>query len=259
MSGDSALTLSFLNRVSVFETLRVYNGRVFLWEEHWRRLSESCRALGHPLLLNKEAFGRWLNASLREQHLKNAALRASLHWDADGRAEGVLFIRPFISHPKEWYEKGVMLRSTVYRRSSPRAQDPQVKASQYVGGVLAILDAGGERPHELLFAGPGGTIAEGAVSNVFIIREKCLLTPSPASGILKGVTRAHVLRLAAKRGLETEEIPLTRHDLYTAHECFITNTSSEILPAVEIDGRRIGDGKPGKLTRALGKDFRKSR
>ena len=151
------------------------------------------------------------------------------------------------------------LRSTVGRRPSPRAQDPQIKCSQYVGGVLAMLDGSSREPHELLFFGPGGTVAEGTVSNIFIVKEKSLLTPSVGSGILRGVTRAFVLELARKRGLRVVETTLTRHDLYTADECFLTNTSSEVLPVVRVDARCIGDGSPGPITRALGEDFRKER
>ena len=114
-------------------------------------------------------------------------------------------------------------------------------------------------PHEFLFFGPEGTLAEGTVSNVFIVKRKCLLTPSVASGILKGVTRDLVLSLAKERGWPVAETPLTRHDLYTADECFLTNTSSEVLPVVAVDGRSIGDGRPGPLTRALRRDFKKHR
>ena len=102
-------------------------------------------------------------------------------------------------------------------------------------------------------------MAEGTVSNVFIVRQNALLTPSAGSGILKGVTRSFVLELALRRGIRTLETPLTRHDLYTAEECFMTNTSSEILPVVRVDGRTIGTGLPGTLTLLLGKDFKKYR
>ena len=122
-----------------------------------------------------------------------------------------------------------------------------------------MLDKGDLEAHELLFFGPSGTVAEGTVSNVFIIKRKCLLTPSVSSGILRGVTRGIVMDLARKRGWRVLETHLTRHDLFTADECFLTNTSSEVLPVVELDDRRIGDGKPGPLTRILGDDFKKIR
>ncbi len=226
------------------------------------RLTESCLALGQTLPVRARQLKAWLVVSLKETGLKNASLRLSVHWfSQEGRL--LLFLTPFESHPKSWYEKGVALRSTVCRRPSSRAQDAQAKTSQYVSGVLAHLDAAGEdglsRPHELLFLGPSGTVAEGTVSNIFIFKEKSLLTPSVSSGILRGVTRAVVMDLARKRGWRVLERHLTRHDLYTARECFLTNTSSEVLPVVTLDGRRIGDGAPGPLTRLLGEDFKKLR
>ncbi len=201
---------------------------------------------------------KWLDVSLRESGFRNASLRLSVHWGQSGEGRLLLFLTSFESHPKEWYEKGVELRSTVSRRPSSRAQDTQAKTSQYVSGVLAKLDSAGAA-HELLFLGPQGTVAEGTVSNIFIIKEKCLLTPSVGSGILRGVTRGIVMDLARKRKWRVLETTLTRHDVYTADECFITNTSSEALPVVAVDGRRIGDGNPGPLTRLLGEDFKKLR
>jgi len=268
------LPLKFLDRTSVFETFRVYEGRLFSWQKHLERLSESCLALGQTLPVSARELKGWLDASIDESGFLNASLRLSIHWSPDeGRL--LLFLRPFESHPKDWYENGVALRSTVCRRPSLRAQDTQVKASQYVSGVLAMLDDVGAdlvpvqhraatrvaptQTHELLFFGPSGTVAEGTVSNIFIIKQKSLLTPSVSSGILKGVTRGLVMDLARKRGWCVLETPLTRHDLYTAEECFLTNTSSEVLPVVRLDDRRIGGGAPGPLTRLLGEDFKKLR
>ena len=259
-ANAGVLPLGFLDRASVFETLRVYEGRIFCWKEHLERLSESCSALGQALPVPAGELKDWLDKSVLESGLRNASLRLSVHWaETEGRL--LLFLRSFESHPRDWYEKGVALSSTVCRRPSPRVQDTQIKSSQYVSGVLAMLDYAvtPARPHELLFFGPSGTIAEGTVSNVFIIKRKSLLTPSVSSGILKGVTRGIVIGLARKRGWQVLEAHLTRHDLYTADECFLTNTSSEVLPVVRLDDRRVGDGKPGPLTRVLGEDFKKIR
>ena len=258
-SESAALTLGFLNSTSVFETLRVYGGRIFLAEEHALRLSESCAALGHALPLGQSGLKRWLEQSVRQSGFPDATLRVSVHWAPGGGGELLLFVREFGSHPKAWYEKGVALRTAVGRRPTLKAQDPQIKASQYVCGVLASLDRGELPAHELLFLGPLGTVAEGAVSNIFIVKEKCVLTPSVGSGILKGVTRGFVIELALKRGLRVTETPLSRHQIYTADECFITNTSSEVLPVVRVDGRTIGAGHPGPLTQKLAEDFGKNR
>lgn len=209
------------------------------------------------LPLGKNEFDRWLRDSIRQSGFLDATLRVSVHWRKQGDGELLLFVREFKSHPRVWYETGVALRTAVGRRPALRAQNSQVKASQYVCGVLATLDEGGSA-HELLFLGPLGTVAEGTVSNIFIFKEKCLLTPSVGSGILKGVTRGFVMNLARKRHWVVLERPLSRHELYTAEECFITNTSSEILPVVRLDERVIGSGHPGPVTKSLAEDFRKS-
>ncbi len=259
------MPLAFLDRLSVFETLRAYGGRIFHWEKHFERLRGSCRALNETPPFTESELKSWLDASLKESGHPDASLRVAVHWapsTGSGRAEEgrlVLFIRPFSSHPREWYEKGVALRTAVSRRWTLKAQDPQVKSSQYVSGVLAFLDKGGLDAHELLFFGSGGTVAEGTVSNIFIVKGKRLLTPSAASGILKGVTRGVVIGLARKRGWTVAETELTRHEFYSADECFLTNTSSEVLPVVKLDGRVIGDGKPGPRTKTLGEDFKKLR
>jgi len=260
------LPLEFLDRLSVFETLRVYGGRIFSWEKHFERLHDSCRALNEVLPLEERELKAWLTSSLNESGHKDASLRVAVHWDGREGGRLVLYIRPFHSHPAIWYEKGVVLRTAVSRRWTLKAQDPQVKASQYVSGVLAFLDKGDLEAHELLFFGAGGTVAEGTVSNIFIVKGKRLLTPSVASGILKGVTRGIVIGLAHKRGWTVAETELTRHEFYSADECFLTNTSSEVLPVVKLDGRVIGDarlpggqGRPGPWTRLLIEDFKRLR
>ena len=258
-SANGVLPLAYLDRVSVFETMRVYGGRIFVWPQHLERLAESCRALGEALPFEPAALKRWLDAAIRESGHVNATLRVSVHWDDGNGGRVLVFVRPFDSHPRSWYEKGVRLRTAVSRRWTLKAQDPQIKASQYVSGVLAFLDKSGLEAHEMLFFGGGGTVAEGTVSNVFIVKGKRLLTPSVASGILKGVTRALVIGLAGKRGWPVAETELTRHEFYAADECFLTNTSSEVLPVVSIDARTIGSGVPGPLTRLLAEDFKKLR
>ena len=169
-----------------------------------------------------------------------------------------MIIREFEGHPASWYEKGVTLTTSVVRRPFLKAQESQVKASQYVNGVLAYLDRGNSKDHELIFLDTNLQVAEGTVSNIFAVgHPKRLLTPPASSGILRGVTRGFVMMLAKKAGMDVEETPLTRHDLYNAAECFMTNTSSEILPVVCMDGRKVGNGKPGHISKRLLREFRK--
>jgi branched-chain amino acid aminotransferase len=253
----AGLPPAYLNKISVFETLRSYGGKIFRLEEHLERLSESCRGVSCSLPLESAAMGRWIEGRSRESGLKDAVLRFSVHWISESQGIFVIIIREFRSCPAEWYRKGIGLRTVVSRRWTLRAQDAQIKGSQYVSGVLAHLDQKNPKPHELVFLGQGGYLAEGTVSNLFLVKRKSLLTPSVASGILRGVTRGFVIELAQKRRLKIDEAALTRHELYNADECFITNTSSEILPAVSVDGRPIGNGRPGPISQSLLRDFRR--
>lgn len=225
--------------------------------EHLKRLAGSLRGIGKPLAVPTAELERWVEDSLEESGFAEALLRLSVHPTPSKEGMLVIIIRAFKPYPKEFYEKGVALKTTVSRRWTLKAQDSQVKASQYVSGVTAFLDNGRGGTHEFIFLGEGGVVAEGTISNIFIVKEKRLLTPHAASGILRGVTRGLTMDLARKRGLEVIETLMTRHEIYSADECFITNTSSEILPVAAMDERRIGAGGPGPVTRMLAKDFKK--
>ncbi len=256
-SGNSGLLeVSYLNKLSVFETLRAYDGVFFHLEEHWQRLGWSCAGMGYSLPLEKDSLTAWLYEVLAESGWKDAIMRVSIHWNSPGAGTLVAMAREFRSHPEAWYRDGVVFNTAVTRRPDLKADNPQIKCSQYVGGVLASIDGSGVESHELLFLGNAGFAAEGSVSNIFIVKEKRVLTPSVASGILSGVTRAFVIELCLARGLQTQETFLTRHEIYNADECFMTNTSSEILPVVKLDGRLIGSGQPGPVTKILAADFK---
>ena len=236
--------------------MRAYEKKVFCLGEHLDRLSGSCRGIGRRLPLSALEIGRWLQTALKEARIADALLRLSVHWKGANEGAMLLIASEFHAHPRQWYEEGVKLKTAVQRRSNPKAQDSQVKASQFMGGVLAYLSEAGRDFHELVFLDQRGMVAEGTVSNIFILEKKRLLTPSVSSGILRGVTRGVALELAQKRRFKIQETRLTRHEVYAADECFLTNTSSEILPVVSLDGRVIGNGKPGAVTRILMTDFK---
>lgn len=257
------LSVDALDKLACFETLRAYGGTLFHVDTHLARLSESCLAIGQPLPVALTVLKTWLKDSLKESGFQGALLRVSVHWTNPRGGTLVVIIREFKAYPEVLYQKGVSLRTAVSRRWTLKSQDSQIKTSQFMNGVIAYLDKDGVearhggQAHELIFLGQGGVVAEGTVSNIFIASQKRLLTPSVSSGILRGVTRGIVIDLARKRGLEIIETGLTRHEVYSAAECFITNTSSEILPVVSVDDRSIGDGKPGAVTRMLAADFKK--
>jgi branched-chain amino acid aminotransferase len=231
---------------------------VFHFEQHWQRLAESAQGLDFSLPFTQEQCRYWTLQMIQRSSWPDAILRLSVHWLNNGSGAIVFMLRPFKAYPAALYKKGVTLASAVPRRWSVKAQDSRLKASQYTNGVLAVLDNLGSDTRELIFLNQDGYVAEGSVSNIFIVKGKQLLTPCAASGILKGVTRDVVIALAKKRGLKVSETFLTRHEIYTAQECFMTNTSSEVLPVVRVDARTIGDGKPGPVARNLRNDFYRS-
>jgi len=257
---DGLPAAGFLDRVACFETLRVYGGRIFRLTEHLGRLADSCKGIGAPFPLDVPALSAWVEGGLKGSGHADALLRLSVHAAAGGGTALVLMVRPFAAHPAAWYRDGVAIRMAVGRRSSAKAQDPQIKASQFMTGVVASLDTASDPApaHEIVLSGPAGTVAEGTVSNLFAVKAKRLLTPSVASGILRGVTRGVVLEAARREGLEVVETFLTRHEFYAADECFLTNTSSEVLPVIRFDGRVIGKGRPGPVTRKLARAFRRA-
>ncbi|MBI3251764.1 MAG: aminotransferase class IV [Candidatus Omnitrophica bacterium] len=206
-----------LDKIAYFETLRAYGGKIFCLDRHLERLEESCRAALDALPIGKSELGRRLTRSLAESGLAEAVLRVSVSWEDEKKGSAIVMVREFKPRDPELYRKGIELRTAVMRRWGFRAQDPKIKASQFMNGVLAFLDKGDAPADELLFLGQNGVVAEGSISNIFIVREKRLLTPDTASGILRGVTRGLVTELAQKRKIPFVETLLTRHEIYNAN------------------------------------------
>lgn len=218
--------------------------------------------LSRAVPLDERAFGELIGEGVRESGYTEALARVALHWDREGGCSVSLILRPYAGAAPERLERGVELVTVAGRRGPAHGQDWRLKASDYVSGVLAHLDTeamDGAPGPERLFLTPGGEVAETTVANVFIVRGKSLLTPWPASGILVGVTRSAVLESAPRLGLMPLETALTRHDLYTAEECFLTSASCEALPVVRVDGRTVGTGAPGPRARQILQHFERLR
>jgi branched-chain amino acid aminotransferase len=154
-------------------------------------------------------------------------------------------------YPEELYEKGMRVISATTVRNHPLAIPPQVKSLNYLNNILAKIEALDSNVPEAIMYNHEGYVAEATGDNVFIVRNSVVYTPPVEAGGLEGITRAVVIRLARQQGLEIIEKNLTRYDLYVCDELFLTGTAAEVIGAVEIDGRIIGDGKPGPVTRLL--------
>ena len=152
-------------------------------------------------------------------------------------------------YPKGLYEKGMALITVPTTRNFANAINPAIKSLNYLNNILAKIEAKIGGCEEAIMLNPEGFVAECTGDNVFAVQEGRLLTPPLSAGALRGITRGAVLDLASEQGIDTAEPALSRYDLYCADECFITGTAAEIVPIVKIDGRVIGNGRPGKLTR----------
>ncbi|MCH1495226.1 MAG: aminotransferase class IV, partial [Rubripirellula sp.] len=159
-------------------------------------------------------------------------------------------------YPAELYENGLELVTASTIRNHPAALSPRIKSLNYLNNVLAKMEGLKAGCKEALMLNHQGLVAECTGDNVFIVKANRLITPPKEAGILEGITRNAVLELATEAGIETAEEPLTRHDLFVADECFLTGSAAEVIPVVVLDGRSIGDGTPGPITKQLNDAFR---
>ena len=253
----------------VFEGIRSYNGKVLKLQTHLRRFFESAKAIRLDLPYSFDQLA--------------SAIRQTL--DANGRADGyirlcatrgigTMGINPFLSptpsvfvitcdlkmYPQELYDNGMRVITSSVIRNHPAAMSPRIKSNNYLNNILAKIEAIDAGCLEAVMLNTQGNVAECTGDNIFIAKHGKLKTPPLHAGILEGITRNIVIVLARGLGLELGETDITKHDLYTADEMFLTGTGAEVIAVTEIDGRKIGngedEGKPGPLTLKLNQAFR---
>jgi branched-chain amino acid aminotransferase len=164
----------------------------------------------------------------------------------------VIIVDEIRLYPREAYERGLRMITATARRPAVDALDGRVKSLNYLNNILARIEANRAGVEEALMLTPEGYVCECSADNVFVVVRGEVWTPPAHLGLLRGITRDTVLALASDLGIGAAERPFTLHDVYTADECFLTGTGAEVAPVVEVDGRRIGDGRPGPLTARLG-------
>ena len=264
----------------VFEGIRSYHGLIFKLREHIERLFESAHTIMLAIPMTKEALIEVVKQSLRVNRLRDAYVRLVVT-----RGEGDLGLDPrkcarptvFVIadkielYPKSLYDKGLELITVATQRNAPEALNPQIKSLNYLNNILAKIEAITAGYEEAIMLSSSGYVTECTGENLFIVSaqsfsarggsasgggRKQLLTPPPYIGVLRGITRQTVMTIGRRLRLEVREELLTRHDLFNADECFLTGTAAEIVPVVKIDGRRIGAGKPGPVTKRLQQAFR---
>jgi branched-chain amino acid aminotransferase len=248
----------------VFEGIRIYNRRIFRLDAHLTRLYASARALALEIPLAPAAMADAVAATVRANARADGYIRLLVT-----RGVGELGIDPQTCptpsviiivtdvkvYPRERYARGVKVMTSATRQVSHGAIDPRVKSLNYLKNILAKIDAQRAGADEAIMLNAEGFIAECSADNIFVVRNRTLQTPSPLDGALEGITRGVILQLAAEAGIAAREARLTRYDLYTADECFVSGTGAEIMPVVDADGRAIGTGAPGPLTQRLSQAF----
>lgn len=250
----------------VFEGIRVYSGRVFLHQQHIDRLYESAKAIRLTIPLSPSEMIAAVEETVKANHLKDGYVRlvvtrgaGSLGLDIRRTSNPqVIIIADNISlYPPETYTKGMNLVTASTIRNHPGALSPRIKSLNYLNNILARIEGTDAGMVEALMLNHKGEVAECTGDNIFIVKHGVLRTPGPDAGILEGITRNAVMELAREAGITVEECALTRHDLYVADEMFLTGTAAEVVAVVTLDGRKIGNGEPGPVTRDLLERFRK--
>jgi branched-chain amino acid aminotransferase len=248
-----------------FETLRAYDGTWFRLDAHLDRLFDAARFLLIAMPTSRSDLARLAYAALERSGLRDAYLRITVSRGVGERGiDPALCPSPTLSlivkevplYPAAWYDSGIPTRIVSVRRIAEDALSARIKGCNYQNLILAKLEANQHGAPEGLLLNAEGFLAEGTVSNVFIARRGELLTPTPTCGCLEGITRGAVIELARQNRSGVRETRISRYDLYTADECFLTSSLMELLPVVDVDGRAIGDGKPGEVTRRLHRLYR---
>jgi branched-chain amino acid aminotransferase len=248
----------------VFEGIRAYDGRIFKLKEHIDRLYESAKTIMLKIPVTRRRLIEDVKKTVRKNRLRDAYIRVVVT-----RGTGKLGLNPFICknpqviviaykidlYPKAFYEKGLSVITVATQRNLAEAVNPRVKSLNYLNNVMAKIEAINSGVPEAIMLNSIGYVSECTGDNIFIIKNGVIQTPPLSMGILEGITRNTIIVLARQLGIETQEVVFSRHDVFNAEECFLTGTAAEVIPVIEVDGRLIGNGNPGKLTRQLISSF----
>ncbi|RLI89375.1 MAG: branched-chain amino acid aminotransferase [Archaeoglobales archaeon] len=255
----------FLYGDGVFEGIRAYNGKVFKLKEHIDRLYDCARVIDLQIPMSKEEFMEIILETLRKNGLRDAYIRpivtrgiGDLGLDPRkcGKPTVIVITKPWGKLYGDLYEKGLKAITVTVRRNAIDSLPPNIKSLNYLNNILAKIEANAKGGDEAIFLDHNGYISEGSGDNIFVVKNGTVYTP-PTLNNLRGITRMVTIELIQKLRIPFKEINLGLYDLYSADEIFVTGTAAEIAPITVIDGRVVGDGKPGEITRRLMEEFRK--
>src|SRR5438552_10588623 len=242
----------------VFEGIRVYDGKVFRLKEHVDRLFESARAIKLEIPLTREQMVQAIESTVKANEKRNGYVRPIVTRGAgtlglDPRKctdpQVIIIVDDIVMYPPEIYENGLELATVSTIRNHPNALNPRIKSLNYLNNILGKIEATQAGCLEALMLNHKGEVAECTGDNIFVVQRGQIHTPTIDSGILEGITRGAVIELARASGYTVIERTMDRLDVYKADECFLTGTAAELIPVVECDGRVIGTGRPGAITR----------
>jgi len=248
----------------VFEGIRIYSRRIFRLEQHLDRLYDSAKAIALEIPLDQAAMAAALCATVKANEKEDGYIRLLVTRGVGDlgvdpakcpKPSVVIIVTDISLYPAALYAQGVKVITSATRQVSHEAFDARVKSLNYLKNVLAKIDASRAGAHEAIMLNNDGFIGECTGDNLFVVKHGTLLTPSPQDGALEGITRGAILELAGEARLQARESRLTRYDVYTADECFLTGTGAEVMPVAEVDGRRIGRLTPGPITKTLSAAF----
>jgi len=249
----------------VFEGIRAYYNSVFRLRDHIARLYDSAKAINLEIPISKEEMTEVVLETCRRNDVKDGYIRLVV-----SRGVGDLGLDPrkcpkptivciassITLYPEEMYENGLSVITVPTRRNGPEGVNPRIKSLNYLNNIMAKIEANIAGVPEAIMLNQEGFVAECTGDNVFLIKNGVLKTPAIHLGILEGVTRNEVIKLAEKRGIPVQETTFTRYDLFVADEVFLTGTAAELIPVIKIDDRVIADGRPGPIFAQLLGDFR---
>ena len=249
----------------IFEGIRAYNGRVFRLKEHIDRLFYSAKAILLNLPMSRADIAEAVLETCRRNKIHDGYIRLVVT-----RGVGTLGLNPnrcknpsliiiagkIQLYPVEYYERGLEIITVPTVRNLHSALNPAIKSLNYLNNIMAKIEANNSGCEEAIMLNAEGFVSECTGDNIFILKENELLTPPLSAGALYGVTRKVVMEIAAESGLLVREPNLSRYDMFNADECFLTGTGAELVPVIKIDGRVIGNGKPGPVTRRLVAQYR---
>ncbi|WDL97994.1 branched-chain-amino-acid transaminase [Alicyclobacillus sp. ALC3] len=255
----------FLYGDGVFEGIRVYGGNIYRLHEHMERLYDSAKAILLNIPYSYDEMTKIIVDTVLANELEDAYIRLVVSRGVGNLGldpltcqspNVIVIVEPLALYPKELYQNGLEIVTVATRRSRSDILNPKLKSLNYLNNILVKIEAHLAGVSEALMLNTEGYVAEGSGDNVFVMRRGEIWTPPSYIGALEGITRAAIIQLAREQGYTVHIEPFTRHEVYTADEVFLTGTAAEVIPVVKVDGRVIGEGKPGEVTRRLEALFR---